>query len=287
MAPPQDPPAIRACLFDMDGLLIDSEDLYTICTNAVLHEFGKPDLPWNIKAQMQGRPGPEAGRIFQEWAQLPITREEMMVIVQGFQKRYFPTCKPLPGVETLLQTLSKRTQPRVEMALATSSHSVNYQLKTAHLKETFSVFPQENVVLGDDKRIPPGRGKPAPDIYLLALSTVNERLKREGKDDITPAECLVFEDSVPGVESGRRAGMQVVWCPHPGLLEEMKGKEETILAGLMGEHKEAEDKNEQLGVVEHDGQVRKKGAPGEIGDGWARLYQTLEDFPYSSYGITV
>jgi beta-phosphoglucomutase-like phosphatase (HAD superfamily) len=52
-------PAIRACLFDMDGLLINSEDLYTICTNEVLREFGKPDLPWNIKAQLQGRPGPE------------------------------------------------------------------------------------------------------------------------------------------------------------------------------------------------------------------------------------
>lgn len=43
----------------MDGLLIDSEDLYTIVTNEVLHEYGKPDLPWHIKAQLQGRPGPE------------------------------------------------------------------------------------------------------------------------------------------------------------------------------------------------------------------------------------
>lgn len=43
----------------MDGLLINSEDLYTICTNEILHEYGKPNLPWNIKAQLQGRPGPE------------------------------------------------------------------------------------------------------------------------------------------------------------------------------------------------------------------------------------
>lgn len=48
-------PAIRACLFDMDGLLIDSEDKYTICTNRVLHEYGKPSLPWHIKAKLQGR----------------------------------------------------------------------------------------------------------------------------------------------------------------------------------------------------------------------------------------
>ena len=43
----------------MDGLLIDSEDLYTVCTNETLRKYGKPDLPWNIKAQLQGRPGPE------------------------------------------------------------------------------------------------------------------------------------------------------------------------------------------------------------------------------------
>jgi beta-phosphoglucomutase-like phosphatase (HAD superfamily) len=43
----------------MDGLLIDSEDLYTDITNQVLHSFGKPSLPWSIKAQLQGRPQPE------------------------------------------------------------------------------------------------------------------------------------------------------------------------------------------------------------------------------------
>lgn len=42
----------------MDGLLIDSEDKYTICTNEVLREYGRPDLPWHIKARLQGRPGP-------------------------------------------------------------------------------------------------------------------------------------------------------------------------------------------------------------------------------------
>lgn len=52
-------PRIRACLFDMDGLLIDSEDKYTMITNEVLEMYGKPKLPWSIKAQLQGRPQPE------------------------------------------------------------------------------------------------------------------------------------------------------------------------------------------------------------------------------------
>lgn len=49
-------PRVRACLFDMDGLLIDSEDIYTTITNQILQEHGKPLLPWSIKAQLQGRP---------------------------------------------------------------------------------------------------------------------------------------------------------------------------------------------------------------------------------------
>lgn len=203
------------------------------------------------------------------------------------QKTHFPTCKTLPGVEELLTTLAKRTQPPVYIALATSSHSVNFGLKTAQLVKTFEVFEQEHRVLGDDPRIGKGRGKPAPDIYLLALETINTRLRREGQTEVKPEECLVFEDSVPGVESGRRAGMQAVWCPHPGLLKEYQGREEEVLAGLTGEHKEVETKNEAIGVVTGDGSRRKPGAPGKIGDGWSRFLPTLEDFPYEAYGIHV
>jgi pseudouridine 5'-phosphatase len=273
------PPPIRACLFDMDGLLIDSEDKYTVCTNAVLHHYGRPSLPWHIKAQMQGRPASTAGPIFTEWAHLPVGPDEYMQMVKEQQRIHFPTCKPLPGVEELLRTLKERTE--VEMALATSSVGYNYELKTGHLGELFGLFEEESKILGDDTRIAKGRGKPAPDIYLLALETVNERLRRQGKKEVLPEQCLVFEDSVPGVEAGRRAGMQVVWCPHPGLLEEMKGKEQMILAGLMGEHKDDGE------VVEHDGRGRRRGAPGEVDDGWGRFLPTLEGFPYEAFGIRV
>ena len=57
-----------------------------------------------------------------------------------------------------------------------------------------------------------------------------------------------------------------------------------MLAGLTGAHTE---KDEEIGVVEHDGRGRRKGAPGEIGDGWARLLKTLEGFPYADYKINV
>ena len=142
-------------------------------------------------------------------------------------------------------------------------------------------------MLGDDPRIGAGRGKPAPDIYLLALSTINQKLRREDQKEIEPQECLVFEDSVPGVESGRRAGMQVIWCPHPGLLNQYQGREEDVLAGLTGEYKEVVEKNTRIGYVDGEGKQKKRGAPGEVGDGWARLLKSLENFPYADYGIHV
>jgi len=186
-------------------------------------------------------------------------------------------------VPTLLRNLAS-SDPTIKIALASSSHRLNYQLKTKHLSELFSVFPDENVVLGDDPRIKAGRGKPAPDIYLLALKTINDVIRREGKEDvIKPEECMVFEDAVPGVEAGRRAGMQVIWCPHPGLLQEYQGREKEVLAGLTGTYKEEAIQN-PAPMMETPGQ-NVMSLPGKIDDGYATLVPSLEDFPYHQFGI--
>ncbi|KAI4249824.1 MAG: hypothetical protein LQ352_005548 [Teloschistes flavicans] len=272
---------VRACLFDMDGLLLNTEDMYTLCNNVILREHNRPNLPWNIKAQLQGRPGPEAGEIFHAWAQLPISRTEYMRRITELQRQHFPSAQPLPGVPELLKTLS---ESGVHLALATSSHTANYHLKTSHLNSLFKYFPDDQKVLGDDTRIPPGKGKPAPDIYLLALETINSRLRKQGKKEIKREECLVFEDSVPGVEAGRRAGMRVVWCPHPQLLKEYKGREKEVLAGLANG-----GKDDQVKEVMHEaavgGEGKGRGWPGRRDDGWAELHRSLESFPYSRYGI--
>jgi pseudouridine-5'-monophosphatase len=232
----------------------------------------------------------QSSRIFQEWAQLPIPQEEFQTKIRALQAKHFPYTKPLPGAEKLLQTLKKAP---VQIALATSSHHTTFHLKTKHLDEFFAVFDEEHKVLGDDPRIPTGKGKPAPDIYFLALKTINDRLVKEGETPIYPEECLVFEDSVPGAEAGRRAGMQVLWCPHEGLLNEYKGKEKEVLAGLTGEHKESEGEviasavKDDVPGKEERTHRRVEGKPGEIDDGWAVLVKSLEDFPYEWFGIEI
>ena len=109
-----------------------------------------------------------------------------------------------------------------------------------------------------------------PDIFLVALDTINTQLRRNGECEIRPTECLVFEDSVPGVEAARRAKMQVVWVPHPGLLAEYTGREPEVLAGLTGEHKE--DNEEGIGSLH---------------DGWGKFYPSLVGFPLDTYGISI
>lgn len=230
----------------------------------------------------QGRPGPQAGEIFHAWAQLPIPLSQFSAEQLAIQKELFPCTKALPGVLSTLAGMQKRG---VKLALATSSHSGTFALKTQHLSDVFNYFAPEHRVLGDDRRVAPGRGKPAPDIYLLALATLNATQRANGEPEIQPEECLVFEDSVPGVESGRRAGMQAVWCPHPGLLAEYKGREKEVLAGLTGEHKEDEEEQLRHTEVEVKEGKRRVGLPGEIDDGWGRLLESLVDFPFASYGL--
>lgn len=171
---------------------------------------------------------------------------------------------------------------KVHLALATSSHRGNYDIKTARMQKMFEVFPEHQKIVGDDPRIPKGRGKPLPDIYLLALQTINDtiRSRDDGESEIKPEECLVFEDSVPGVESGRRAGMRVVWVPHPGLLDVYKDRVEEVLAGRTGEHDETDSAHQESEPL-----PGSPGTPGELRDGWGERLDSLEDFNFTKYGI--
>ncbi|RWA08769.1 hypothetical protein EKO27_g6343 [Xylaria grammica] len=263
-------PPVRACLFDMDGLLINTEDLYTKCASIVLEKYGRPPLPWSIKAQMMGIPGSSNGDTFHNWAQLPISREQFKQEQAEQQRIHFPECEPLPGVQKLLGDLKTAKASNgypMQIALATSSMRENFEMKTQRpvTAALMDHIPLEHRLVGDDPRVQ--RGKPAPDIYILALKCINDSLP-DSVPKITPKECLVFEDSVVGVEAGRRAGMRTVWVPHPALLKEYAGKEAEVLAGRSG-----------LVSIGNEEQL------GQLGDGWAEQLDSLENFPYEKYGI--
>ncbi|KAH8993688.1 hypothetical protein EDB92DRAFT_1768065, partial [Lactarius akahatsu] len=111
----------------------------------------------------------------------------------------------------------------VPIAIATSSRRRKYERKTAHLQHIFARFG-EHVVCGDDGA---GRGKPFLDVFLVAVRVLG-RAVGSSEDDSTAgvggaehaerARGLVFEDAIPGVQAGKRAGMSVVWVPDQDLL---------------------------------------------------------------------
>ncbi|KAJ5542924.1 HAD-like domain-containing protein [Penicillium sp. DV-2018c] len=277
MAIPKDFPPIRACIFDMDGLLINTEDLITVSTNEILQKYGRPPFTRSIRAQLMGVPDSTNGDIFHNWAKLPVSREQFAHESAENMRRHFPNSQPLPGAEKLLSNLdgarSASSGERIELALATSSKRHSYELKTSGRESRTllnSHFPPRNIVLGDDPRVRQGRGKPAPDIYLVALQSINSSAACFRGDPIEPKECLVFEDSVAGVEAARRAGMRVVWVPHPDVADEYQAREKEVLAARMG-----------ISELGDDWQL------GEIDDGWAEAIPSLEHFDYQKYGIVV
>ncbi|RFU31494.1 hypothetical protein B7463_g4796, partial [Scytalidium lignicola] len=221
-----------------------------------------------------GVPDSSNSNVFHNWAKLPISREQYARESSEQMRLNFPNCKPLPGAEKLLSNLSRARSAsgnKIELALASSTKSHTYKLKISkpETKRLLSFFQPDRLVLGDDPQVRQGRGKPAPDIYLLALQSLNSTVESGGKP-IMPNECLVFEDSVIGVEGGRRAGMRVVWVPHPDVAVEYQARQKDVLAGRMG-----------VTEVGDDWQL------GEIDDGWAESIPNLEHFNYEKYGINV
>ena len=184
-------------IFDMDGVLLDTERFYTEVTQTIVGRWGKV-FDWSVKGQMIGRPARDSARFLVERLDLPITPDEYLREREAMLERLFPEAGAMPGARELTDALATRGVPQ---AVATSSNRRLFELKTARHREWFRVFGA--VVLGDDPRV--RRGKPAPDIFLLAAAELGA----------APAACVVVEDAPAGVAAAHAAGMQVVAVPDP------------------------------------------------------------------------
>ena len=123
------------------------------------------------------------------------------------QDALWPTVPLLPGALKLVHHLKKHNIP---IAVATSSSRRNYNIKTAHLQSLFDCFDGK-AICGDHNYNM--KGKPAPDIFI---TTAREMLNRDvGYPEVSETDIhihergmgLVFEDALPGVQAGKRAGM--------------------------------------------------------------------------------
>ncbi|GME71337.1 unnamed protein product [Ambrosiozyma monospora] len=222
----------KACLFDLDGLLINSEEIYTrACSEVLTTKFHTSQgLTWDVKSKIQGIPGHiGAGIVTKSYGiDNAVSANDFFEIVNAKQRELYGECEILPGVKDLITGLVKDNIP---IWICTSSTVVKYQQKTTHLqKELFDLF-DGNVVTGDDERLN-GRGKPNPDIWWLGLNLLNEKLGLiDEKSKIKIDECLIFEDSVHGFKSGLAAGGFVIFVPDARQLELLTTENINALVG--------------------------------------------------------
>lgn len=189
----------RCAIFDLDGVLLDTEHFYTEVTDEICRQYGKT-FDWSIKRNMIGRPSLESARYLVEAMDLPIDAEEYLTRRAVRLEELFPSSKEKPGAEAFTRSLTGRGVPT---AVATSSERHLFERKTVEHGLWFSTFGA--IVVGDDPRVK--KGKPAPDIFLVAAEELG----------VDPHDCVVFEDSPVGLAAARAAGMQVVALPDEGM----------------------------------------------------------------------
>ena len=201
-------------IFDMDGVLLDTEKFYTEVTQRIVGRFGKR-FTWELKRRIMGRSPLVSARLLVEALEIPISAEHFLQEREGLLQELASSAEPMPGAVALVRSLHAAGVP---LALATSSHRRLYELKTRRHGDWFSLFAA--VVVGDDPRL--NAPKPAPDIFLLAARELGAQ----------PSDCLVVEDSPAGVQAARAAEMQVLAVPYPGLDPEELGDADLLVTSL-------------------------------------------------------
>ncbi|CAG9811751.1 unnamed protein product [Chironomus riparius] len=189
-------------IFDMDGLLLNTEVLYTVATQNILDMYfqnPRKIYTWDVKVGLMGLQTEQVSRKIVDIYDIPITWEEYAALAGEQIKILMKNCEKCAGAERLVKHLYDKNVP---ICLATSSSKESFDVKTVHHKELFKMF--QHITMGSsDPEV--AHGKPAPDIFLVAASRFPDKPKHEN--------CLVFEDAPNGVTAALAAGMQVVMVP--------------------------------------------------------------------------
>jgi HAD superfamily hydrolase (TIGR01509 family) len=184
---------IDAVVFDLDGVLLDSEQVWDDVREQLVRERGGT---WTDTAQadMMGMSAPEWSRYMHESLGLRESPEELNAeVVRRLLERYRERLPLLPGALEAVRRLAAEWP----LALASSSNRpvIEAFLDAAGVRDLFAVTVSSEEV---------ARGKPAPDVFV-------EAVRRLG---VAPERCAAIEDSANGIRAARAAGMRVVAIPN-------------------------------------------------------------------------
>ena len=190
----------RAVIFDVDGTLVDSNDLHVQCWQEAFRHFGK-DVPFDAIRRQVGKGGDQMLPVFFSPDELKRFGKELSGYrTKLYQRDYLPKVKPWPRVRELMQRVHDDGK---KIALATSSKKdeVETLIKLIACKDILDV-----VTTGDDAE----RTKPAPDIFEAALS----------KLDLNAADAIAVGDTPYDGEASRKLRLPIVGMLCGGFSEE-------------------------------------------------------------------
>ncbi len=200
---------LKVALFDFDGVLVDTEPVYDLFWNeaSIRYKTGIDDFAQVIK-------GTTLPAILDTYFSDPSDEFKRMVISESMA---FERTMPLPPMRGAIEFLRLLKEKEVRLGLVTSSDDakVRRAFKELHLEGIF-----DSVVTAD--RIT--KGKPDPSCYLLAAEDLN----------VQPSQCIVFEDSFAGIQSGTDAGMRVIALSTTNPEEKLKDKAYQVIPGFVG-----------------------------------------------------
>ncbi|PYE43255.1 HAD family phosphatase [Paenibacillus barcinonensis] len=189
---------IQAVIFDMDGVLIDSEPIYFEIERSSFHHFGA-DVTIQEHHSFVGVTLESMWQQVIDKYQVNTPLEEILVYHQQQvmeQMLAHPGLTPMPGVERWVQWLHEQ---RIPIAVASSSPRALIDL----IMDKTGLAPYFEVrMTGEEVE----HGKPAPDIFIAAAKQIG----------ISPANCLVIEDSRNGVQAAKSASMRCIGYRNPG-----------------------------------------------------------------------
>ena len=192
---------IKAIFFDFNGVIIDDETIQMKAYQEVLrgHEIDLKE-EWYMSAL--GMDDRSFVKTTFERAKKPLTNPVLETVLDAktdLHRQMIEELPLFPGVLTFLKAASREFS--IGLVSMANKAEVGYVFQRANLAPLFSV-----IVTAEDASV----CKPAPDCYLAGLTKLNEKRQHERKLPLLGSECLAVEDSPPGIESARVAGMRTL-----------------------------------------------------------------------------